>query len=411
MSRRKSESTTPKPEKVDEPISLRRLEERIERVPITAEQARERMSAAAATLVRAATAEAELRELKDEVKAKAAEADSLHAEADRIVLDAHTGTVAAPFPVIVERHPVRAHEMIVWRVPDGIAGADLLAAELPEGEARIAAREAQGCFFLEARAMAPDELEVARAEDERRRNPLLPGLDGPPPAKAEVGAPDEVPAPNETPQDDGFRKGDPALTVICPECASLPGDPCIGNGHITETHGARIMAAVEEPREEPAAKRPEILDEARNTACSACGAPAGEDCRGDNGQPEPHLIHGARLIAAGGGKPATLASGLATSSSPAAGVAPPNPAEAGPTTSSGVLCPAVLEQATDPLDDRVCGKPGSRRSRGLCEEHKGAAAATISQWTARRDMRRTARAQAARAAALAEREDNASAVA
>src|SRR5581483_6708711 len=85
-------------------------------------------------------------------------------------------------------HPTHPTDMIVWRTPDGVPPAEVLDAELPEGQERIAAREAQGCIQIEVRAMFPDELELAAVEDDARLNPPLPfggsggGTDGTPAA-------------------------------------------------------------------------------------------------------------------------------------------------------------------------------------------------------------------------------------
>ena len=96
-----------------------------------------------------------------------------HEEGERLVADAANGTSLAPFDVLVERHPTRPFEVIEWRPPDGVAAADIL--ELTEeGEARMAAREAQGCVIYQTRAMSSEELALAEAEDHARRNPELP---------------------------------------------------------------------------------------------------------------------------------------------------------------------------------------------------------------------------------------------
>lgn len=170
MARRKP-TETPKPEPVV--LSLLRCEERVERVEITPDQKAERLSAAAAVFADAATLDMQLVAAKEEVKSLKQRAAAKHAEGERIVAEAQSGTTAAPYPVIVERHPSRPLEMNVWRVPDGMAPSDVLVLA-EEGDARIAAREAQGCTLVETRAMNPDEVAVAEEEDRKRREPELP---------------------------------------------------------------------------------------------------------------------------------------------------------------------------------------------------------------------------------------------
>src|ERR1043165_3673994 len=100
---------TPKPESASAE-SLTRLEERIERVPITDEQGRGRMTAAAA-MIRAARARAvEAAALADRAKAKKKAAEAKHGEADQVILDAQHGTMVSPYPVLVERHPTHPAE-------------------------------------------------------------------------------------------------------------------------------------------------------------------------------------------------------------------------------------------------------------------------------------------------------------
>lgn len=222
------------------PVSLLRSEERIERVPITAEQAQERMRAAAAILLTAQELDGELADLKEQVKDVKARAAAKHGEADRIVLDAQSGTMAAPFPVIVERHPSRPLEMNVWRVPDGVAAAEIL--ELPVdlvGEARIAAREAQGCILLEARAMDPDELEQARSEDERRINPELP-------FEAPAADPSAI-------EQDWIDAGEPETFESEGHADAKPARPAPACPYILE--------------------QPELGDPTRDVICGAVGAP------------------------------------------------------------------------------------------------------------------------------------------
>ncbi len=170
---RKAGGEEPKPEKANA-ISLRRIEERNELVPITADQVHERMQVAAGVIDDARVLDREAAEASALARTRKKAAEAKHEEADRIVLEARSGQMNQPYSVLVERHPTRATEMLVWRPPDGVAAADLLDAELPDGEERIAAREAQGCILVEQRAMLPEELEIAEAEDHARQNPPLP---------------------------------------------------------------------------------------------------------------------------------------------------------------------------------------------------------------------------------------------
>ncbi len=98
-------------------------------------------------------------------------AEAKHEEVDRIILEAREGEAMEPHPVIVERHPARETEMIVWRTPDGIAAADLL--EMPIEGDLIAAREAQGCTLFDTRACTPEELDAI--EREKQQALPLPG--------------------------------------------------------------------------------------------------------------------------------------------------------------------------------------------------------------------------------------------
>src|SRR4051812_42179247 len=145
---RKKVGEEPRPEK-NEVVSLRRLEERNERVPISPEQAQERMRVAAGVISEARVLDREFADLSGDARTKKKAAEAKHEEADRIVMDAQSGTVLLPYPVIVERHPTHPTEMTVWRTPDGVVSLDLLEADMPEGMERIAAREAQGCILVD----------------------------------------------------------------------------------------------------------------------------------------------------------------------------------------------------------------------------------------------------------------------
>lgn len=176
----------PKPE-APPPVALLRVEERNERVDITPEQKVERMNVAAGMFHEANSLFDEASELADSAKNTKKSAEAKRAEAERVLFDAQSGTMLRPYPVIVERHPTRPAEMMVWRVADGLDASELLQVETAmEGklseEEHIAAREAQGCTLLESRAMSPDEMAVAQAEDHARANPSLPGVDLEPPA-------------------------------------------------------------------------------------------------------------------------------------------------------------------------------------------------------------------------------------
>jgi len=178
---------TPKPE-APPPVALLRVEERNERVDITPEQKVERMNVSAGMFHEANALKDEAADYAEKAKNTKKSYEAKRAEAERVLFDAQSGTMLKPYPVIVERHPVRPAEMMVWRVADGLTAAELLELEPVEQprteEEHIAAREAQGCTLIESRAMNPDELAVATAEDRARANPPLPGVDLDPPAMA-----------------------------------------------------------------------------------------------------------------------------------------------------------------------------------------------------------------------------------
>ena len=158
-----------------EPVlaTILRVEAREERVPLTPEQAQERLRIASGVFSEARELDMSLALAKERVKELKQSAEAKHEEGERLVADAANGTSLAPFDVLVERHPTRPFEVIEWRPPDGVAAADIL--ELTEeGEARMAAREAQGCVIYQTRAMSSEELALAEAEDHARRNPELP---------------------------------------------------------------------------------------------------------------------------------------------------------------------------------------------------------------------------------------------
>lgn len=196
----------PKPE-APPPVVLLRVEERNERVDITPEQKVERMNVAAGMFHEANALFEEAADFAEKGKNTKKSAEAKRGEAERVLFDAQSGTMLRPYPVLVERHPVRPAEMMVWRVADGLIPAELLELEPTEEprseEEHIAAREAQGCTLLESRAMNPDELAVAQAEDHARSNPSLPGVDlEPPTPEGEEGA-------GESGEDgDGEEEGD-----------------------------------------------------------------------------------------------------------------------------------------------------------------------------------------------------------
>lgn len=158
----------------DAPISLRRIEERIEMVPLTDEEKVERLDAAAGIESAISACERELSDLADQVKSLKSEIDVKIEEFRRSVREAHEGTKGASYDVIVERHPEHPAEMIVWRPADGTDPQAILDAPVPEGMTLEAHREAQGCTIVETRAMTPEELHAAEKEDWAHKHPELP---------------------------------------------------------------------------------------------------------------------------------------------------------------------------------------------------------------------------------------------
>ncbi len=244
--------------KVDEPvnpaappeISLLRVEERTERVSITPEQKVERMTAAAAVFSEAAVLDTEVSSLSETLKAAKQRAAAKHDEGERIIMDAQQGTMAQPYPVIVERHPTHPAEMIVWRVPDGVMAAEVLDLT-EEGDARLAAREAQGCTLVETRAMWPEELALSAVVDHAHQNPTLPiPLD---PVEAAEGL-----AAGEQPTDEEIAAG------------NAPGEDVSGD----EPDGDEPAA----PKKKGAItcpfilEQPDVNDPARDVLCGAAGA-------------------------------------------------------------------------------------------------------------------------------------------
>lgn len=197
---------TPKPE-APPPITLLRVEERTERVDLDDAKKVERMAVAVGMLHTADALFDEAAELTDEAKNKKKSAEAKREEGKKVLFDAQNGQALQPYPVIVERHPVRPAEMLVWRVADGMAAGDLLELEPTETprteEEHFAAREAQGCTLLETRAMSPEELEVAREADQGR----LPFPEGGEPTAADAKTSDE---PGNEEEEDGssYDKGD-----------------------------------------------------------------------------------------------------------------------------------------------------------------------------------------------------------
>ena len=230
--RKPKETPVDKPVDVT-PISLLRIEERHERVPITPEQAQERMRAADATFREADELASEHVEAKENAKQLKQAYEAKRAEGQRIVHDATTGSTLLPYPVIVERHPSRPVEMNVWRVPDGVEAQGIIDApppELVDGENKrldlIAWREAQGCILVETRAMTPEELAIAREEDFRRQNPELPfpgGAPGDTGSSAAEGASGEVVDPAAGAAGNGEEK--PKHTSPPPACPFVLSAP------------------------------------------------------------------------------------------------------------------------------------------------------------------------------------------
>ena len=172
--------------------AMLRLEKRIERVPITAEQAQARLQSAAAMVLEARSLRDEADDFKARAKNKKKASEAKHEEADQITVDAQNGTAAAEYPVLVERHPTRAMEMITWRGPLGVDLESLLQIDEVD-QARLEKREQQGFTLVETRAMNPDEIEVAKREDFARANPQLP-FEGAAPAGAATGTVLQFPA-------------------------------------------------------------------------------------------------------------------------------------------------------------------------------------------------------------------------
>jgi len=202
---------SPKPE-APPPVTLLRVEERTERVDLDDAKKVERMAVAVGMLHTADALFDEAAELADEAKNKKKSAEAKREEGKKVLFDAQNGQALQPYPVIVERHPVRPVEMMVWRVADGMTASELLELDPTEQprteEEHIAARESQGCTLVESRAMTPDELAVAQAEDHARANPPLPmdGLEAP--ADGAASAADGGGEDDEAGEDDDEAGGD-----------------------------------------------------------------------------------------------------------------------------------------------------------------------------------------------------------
>lgn len=335
-------------------VSLRRLEERQERKPITPEQVHERVIAAAAVLDEAQIFDSEVSTLKEKLKGAKQSAEAKHAEADRIVLDARSGTTLTPYPVIVERHPERPHEMIVWRVPDGVIAADIL--ELgPEVTNQREAREAQGCMEVESRACTPEELDAAKREDWKRQNP-------------------ELPFPEEA-----TTASTPTGKVL----SIMPGGEegskaSAGVPNHTETRSVKLDGETD-PREvrfEYTAQGVVVRLNIGDKEVEARGA-----------SDEIALRELASLVAP---KPAEGDAGSGGEQHDGDGAD-------GDEKRSALECYAILELASDPSQDKVCGKKGASRTRGLCSDHKHAAGEVLGKWKARQTARKHASAAKASA--------------
>lgn len=166
MRPKKKTDDTPVPVDTGAMTPLLRVEERVERVPITAEQAKERMAVAAGMIQEAAILAMEHADLAAKAKARKQAAEAKQNESNRIVLDAQGGTMAAPYAVIVERHPTHPTEMVVWRPPDGASAQELLEATRPTDRDLFDWREEQGCVQVEIRAMTPGELKTRESVDQ-----------------------------------------------------------------------------------------------------------------------------------------------------------------------------------------------------------------------------------------------------
>jgi hypothetical protein len=284
MAKRKTQET----EAPAEEISLLRLEERVRMVELTAEEKCERLEIANNLLLEKAALETEVADLKERIKEKSNLAEAKQSESNQTVTEAHNGKKGEAYPVIIARNEERL-EMRVWAVPLGVEAQALLDEQAAEGETEQALRERQGCTLVDTRAMSPEELDVAKAEDHRRKHPELPFPEAP------VGAPTgEQPAEGE---------------------------------RAAEGEGAKVL-----PFEAPTAE--------------------GEQGAGGEASGEAAPVDGEKK-----------------------GIAP-------------CLCPAILQFGTLITDDVLCGQPGSRRKRGLCDEHQRADSGVINDWIARRDTRR-----------------------
>ena len=261
MARKRTQEAT-----VEEaPISLIRIEERIEYVALTDAEKVARLEAAGGIEAEISNLEKQHALISDEAKGLKQEIEVKGDELRRAIREANEGTKGATFPCVVERHPDHASEMQVWRVPEGVEPQAVVGEQAVEGETLEKRRERQGCTLVETRAMSPDELRAAEAEDYRRRHPELP----------------------------------------FPDAAAKPPLEVIVGGKDSGTDGI-------------------------------------EEQPGDGEKK---------------------------------GIAP-------------CLCPAILQFGTLITDDVLCGQPGSRRKRGLCEEHQRADAGVINDWLARRDSRK-----------------------
>lgn len=198
MGRKKEETDAMDPHGDADPIALLRVESRDELVAITAEQKAQRLTAAVAIMDEAAALDLRVASLKEDLKEAKQRAEAKHAEAEAVVRDANAGKMRQEYPIIVEQHPTHPAEMIEWRVPDGVAAADILnlTVDPAEGQspldAHIAAREAQGCVQIQIRAMTAAELDAA---DKARQLPL--GIETAPQPRAPGDGGDELVAAQE----------------------------------------------------------------------------------------------------------------------------------------------------------------------------------------------------------------------
>ena len=184
MSRRKIPASSDSRAEDARLVELLRLETRVESVPLTDEEKVERLTSCAGLEAEISELERDQTDLDEQRKALKTSIDAKIAQFRAAVREADAGHKGAEYSVLVERHPDRAVEMMVWRIPTGIeldVALDLSNEKPAEGETVIQLRERQGCLLVETRAMSPDEVRAADIADDKHRAPMLPleGLDAP----------------------------------------------------------------------------------------------------------------------------------------------------------------------------------------------------------------------------------------